>query len=222
MMKIKDKVIFVSAIDTNIGKTYATAFLLKELKNSGYNAISQKFIQTGNTHRSEDIDKHDYLLGLDSEIVDEALCRLRCPLIMSYPASPHLSSKIDKVEIDLEKIRAATNKLLDEYKYDMVLLEGAGGLMVPIKDDYLTIDYIKENNYPIALVSNGVLGSINHSLLSIEALKNRGIDLRIFIYNRYPKQDAIIEEDTEEYLRSYLEKHSPETIFLSIDYFEEL
>lgn len=221
MMNIKDKVIFVSGIDTNIGKTYATAFLLKTLKDSGYKAISQKFIQTGNIDRSEDIDKHNELQGIEQGDIDE-LYNLRCPIIMSYPASPHLSAKIDKVEINLDLARNATRRLIEEYMYDIVLLEGAGGLMVPIKDDYLTIDYIKENNYPVALVSNGKLGSINHTLLSIDALKSRDINLSIFVYNRYPKQDAIIEEDTEQYLREYLAKHSPDTQFISIDYFEKL
>lgn len=63
--------------------------------------------------------------------------------------------------------------------YDSILIEGAGGLMVPIHDDYFTIDYIAEHNYPAVLVTNGRLGSINHTILSLDALKKEALRLRL-------------------------------------------
>lgn len=214
MITLNDKVLFVSGIDTNIGKTYATAYMMNILIKQGKKVISQKMIQTGCVERSEDIDKHCELLHtplLYGEMKD-----LTAPIIMSYPASPHLSAKIDSVKIDLDKIKYSTTKLLNVYSYDHVLLEGAGGLMVPITKDYLTIDYIKDMDYPVCLVTSGRLGSINHTLLSIEAILNRGIILHSLVYNNYPNVDAIIETDTKEYLYEYLDKYSPNTQFIEL------
>lgn len=172
--------IFVSGIDTNIGKTYATAYLAKKYRDGGFSVITQKMIQTGCEKYSEDIEMHRKLMCLGNLQEDKDL--LTAPCVFTYPASPHLAAKIDKREIELDAIKLATDKLLS--KYEIVLLEGAGGLMVPIKEDpsmplggYLTIDYIKENNYPVVLVTSGRLGSINHTLLSIDACKSRGIKI---------------------------------------------
>ena len=97
---------------------------------------------------------------------------LTMPEIFSYPCSPHLAARIDNRPIDFGKIECATQELAR--RYDVVLVEGAGGLMVPLTEDYLTIDYIAEKQYPLVFVTSGKLGSINHTLLSFEAIRNRG------------------------------------------------
>ena len=100
---------------------------------------------------------------------------LQCPKIFSYPCSPHLAARIDNRPIDFDKIENATQELAR--RYDTVLVEGAGGLMVPLTGEYLTIDYIADKNYPLIFVTSGKLGSINHTLLSLEAIGHRGITL---------------------------------------------
>ncbi len=211
----KQHTLFVSGIDTNIGKSYATAFLIKELRKKGLKVTSQKMIQTGNKEYSEDIALHRALL--DEKLREEDWNRITAPIILSYPASPHLAAKLDKTSIELEKLNEATNHLLNEYAYDLVLLEGAGGLMVPIREDYLTIDFIQEEGYPIALVTSGRLGSLNHTLLSLDACLTRGIKVSYLIYNRYPKTDSIIENDSLSFLQNYLNQHFPETKLLELD-----
>ncbi len=205
-----NKVLFISGIGTNVGKSYATGWLATKLASNGLNVITQKMIQTGNKNFSEDIDVHRKIMQMPYTDVDND--HTTAPVILSYPASPHLAAIIDKCDIDLNKITVSTRNL--ESRYDMILLEGAGGLMVPIKDQYLTIDYIKENNYPVALVINGILGSINHAILSFEALKSRNIPLKYVIYNSYFDEDAIIVEDTKKYLKEYFSVNSPESEFL--------
>ena len=121
-------------------------------------------------------------------------------IVYSYPASPHLAAEIDDRIIPIEKIAESTRIL--QSRYDVVLLEGAGGLMVPITRRYLTIDYIADQQLPVILVTSGRLGSINHTLLSIEALVNRNIPLFGMVYNTFPKTDERIDKDTEEYLKS--------------------
>ena len=163
------EIIFVSGIGTNVGKSYATGWLANKLNSEKKNAITLKMIQTGNDGYSEDIDIHRKIMGLP--LLDEDKDFTTAPIIMTYPASPHLAAKIDHCTIDLSKIDRSTEKLFE--KYDTILMEGAGGLMVPLKDEYLTIDYIAEKNYPLIFVTSGKLGSINHTLLSLEAIARR-------------------------------------------------
>ena len=133
---MKKEIIFVSGIDTAIGKSYATGFLAREWNREGIKTITQKFIQTGNTEISEDIEVHRQIMG--TGLVEADRERLTMPEIFTYPCSPHLAAEIDHRDIDFDKIEQASQALLQSY--DRVLLEGAGGLMVPLTRDLLTID----------------------------------------------------------------------------------
>ena len=206
-------VYFISGIDTGIGKTYTTGYLAKLWNEQGQKTITQKLIQTGNTDISEDIEQHREIMGMGWFPEDQS--KLTMPEIFTYPASPHLATQIDGREIDFQKIADATQQLAE--KYDLVLLEGAGGLMVPLTTDLLTIDYIVEKKFPVILVSSGRLGSINHTLLSLEALKIRGLELYALAYNLNDEsQDALISQDTAAYLKSYLAQHFPKALWIDI------
>ncbi len=196
---------FVTGIDTNIGKSIATGWLAKQLFDCDRSVITQKLVQTGNNGYSEDIELHRKIMGIDFTEVDKK--GLTAPVIFSYPASPHLASRIDNQNLDLEIISKATEKLANQY--DIVLLEGAGGPMVPLTTDLLTIDYIAQRAYPVILVTSGRLGSINHTLLCFEALLQRGIKLYKVIYNMYPSTDKIIEDDTLQIIKLYMNKYFP-------------
>ena len=210
---MKKNVYFISGIDTDAGKSYATGFLARELNRKGQRTITQKFIQTGNTGHSEDIDLHRRIMGIAP--TDDDREGLTMPEIFSYPCSPHLASRIDGRPIDFDKIELATEEL--SRRYDVVLLEGAGGLMVPLTDELLTIDYIAQKGYPLLFVTSGKLGSINHTLLSLEAIKNRGIKLDTVLYNLYPTvEDRTIQEDTQLFIQRYLKKDFPETKFCMV------
>ncbi len=198
---MKDNVFFVSGIDTNVGKSYATGYIAAQWNREGIRTITQKLIQTGNEGVSEDIELHRRIMGCG--LLEEDRSGLTMPEIFTYPCSPHLASEIDGRDIDFHKIRTATETLSENY--DAVLLEGAGGLMVPLTRDMLTIDYVSEMNYPLILVTSGRLGSINHTLLSLEAVKSRGISLKMLVFNGYSKEnDSVISDDTEKYIKNYL------------------
>lgn len=210
---MKENIYFVSGIDTDAGKSYCTAFLARQLISNGKRVITQKFIQTGNVGHSEDIDLHRQLMGIVPTEEDRE--GLTMPEIFSYPCSPHLAARIDRRPIDFDKIDRATQELAR--RYDTVLVEGAGGLMVPLTEDYLTIDYIAEKQYPLVFVTSGKLGSINHTLLSFEAIRNRGIKLDTVLYNLYPTvEDTTIQEDTMQYIRRYMERHFPDANFMVV------
>lgn len=210
---MKQNVYFVSGIDTDAGKSYATGFLAREWNKNGNRTITQKLIQTGNVGHSEDIDLHRRIMQIPFTPEDEE--GLTMPEIFSYPASPHLASQLDRRPINFKKIKHATEVLSE--RYDSVLLEGAGGLMVPLTTELLTIDYIAQEKYPLIFVTSGKLGSINHTLLSLEAIQRRGITLHTVLYNLYPTvEDKTIQEDTMNFIRSWLEKYFPETLFMTV------
>ena len=110
---------------------------------------------------------------------------------------------IERFALSQEMSKEDTLLKLQE-KYEYVLLEGAGGLMVPVDHQILTIDYIRQHQYPVILVTNGRLGSINHTLLSLSACRQYGIEVAALVYNQYPKEDAEIEKNTLDYLKERL------------------
>lgn len=205
-----NNVIFVSGIHTDAGKSYATGWLARRLMDEGKRVATLKFIQTGNVGRSEDIDVHRRLMQIE---LPEDAEGITAPQIFSYPCSPQLAAEIDGRPIDFNAIDGAIDLLSS--RYDVVLVEGAGGLMVPLSDDFWTIDYIASRSLPVALVTNGTLGSINHTLLSFEALERRAIPLHSVIYNtHFDSADARIAADTTGFIERYLKRRHPSTPLL--------
>lgn len=206
------KVYFVSGIDTDAGKTYVTGYIARKLMDEGKRVITQKFIQTGNVGMSEDIEAHRHIMG--TGMLPEDLDHTTAPVIFSYPASAQLAARIDGREIDLAVIDRATERL--KSLYDIVLVEGAGGLAVPITDTFMAIDYVQTRNLPVILVTNGVLGSINHTVLSLEAIRSRGIELAAVLYNEHFDTDETIAADTRGFISRYIARNFPTARFATI------
>lgn len=166
---------FVTGIDTDTGKTVASAYLQLAL-----NADYWKPIQSGDLDFS-DTDRVRSYTGLPSERYHPERYRLHTP------ASPHLAAKLDGVSIGLEDFDLpATERSL--------LVEGAGGLLVPLNERDCIIDLIEQLGLPTILVSRHYLGSINHTLLSIAALRSRQLPIAgIVYYGDNPETERIIE-----------------------------
>ncbi|HEZ1933553.1 TPA: ATP-dependent dethiobiotin synthetase BioD [Neisseria meningitidis] len=206
-------VYFVSGIDTDIGKTVATGVLAKQLLQQGKRVITQKPVQTGCQNIADDIAVHRKIMGIPMQEADKQ--RLTMPEIFSYPASPHLAARLDGRALDLDKIRTATQQLAAQY--EIVLVEGAGGLMVPLTENLLTIDYIRQQGYPVILVTSGRLGSINHTLLSFAALKQYGIRLHSLIFNHiHDSSDECVAQDSLNYLKCRLKDSFPGAEWLEL------
>lgn len=209
--------IFVTGTDTDAGKSYATGWLARTMMEQGLNVITQKFVQTGNQENSEDIDVHRRIMGIP--YTDADLRHDTAPVIYTFPASPDLAARLDGKVFDVNIVDRATANLSAEYSH--ILIEGAGGLMVPLRDEYLTIDYVSERNIPTILVTNGKLGSINHTLLALSAIRNAGIPLFAVVYNPYYDYDPTITADTTAYIRRYLQNHFPEALYLEMPKFQQ-
>ena len=217
-------VLFISGIDTDIGKTYATGMIAKALMQQGVNVITQNLVQTGvainpdngEMNIADDIVTHRQLMGMAMQPCD--IDSTTCPYRYEKPASPHLAAKLANGVLNPDVITSATKSL--QADYEVVLLEGAGGLLVPITEQLLTLDYIATQGYPVILVTSGRLGSINHTLLSLEAIRARGLTMHSVIYNHI--HDTADNTDTEianssiDYLKNYLAQNYPNANWLQL------
>ncbi len=207
------KVIFVSGIDTEIGKTVVTGWLARQWAEQGEQLITQKLVQTGCVGASDDILLHRRIMG--TGLFDEDRDGTTMPALFAYPASPHLSARLEQRPLDLAAIETATTRL--QARYETVLIEGAGGLMVPLTEQLLTIDYVAERGWPVVLVTSGRLGSINHTLLSLEALAARGIALHGVAWNsRDDSSDAVIAADSRGFIRDWVLARFPEAAWYEV------
>ena len=196
---------FITAIDTDAGKTVMTGALANYLKQKGVNVITQKLSQTGCEGSSEDILAHRSMMK--SELFPEDLEGLTCPYIFSFPGSPHLAASKEGKYIKPDVLKMATSALTN--RYECVLVEGVGGLMVPLNDDVLLIDYLQECNYPVLLVTSGKLGSINHTLMSLDVCYHCGIDVVGLIFNHFGTTNPEITPDTISVFRKKLYEYYP-------------
>ncbi|OLA85215.1 MAG: dethiobiotin synthase [Verrucomicrobia bacterium CAG:312_58_20] len=206
------KVLFISGTDTGIGKTAATAALARKLAEAGENPVTQKLVQTGCEGVSEDIISHRKIMG--SGLLPEDLDFTTCPYVLKYPASPHLACAMEGVKIDFAKIDACTKRLSE--KYSSVLIEGVGGLMVPLAEDYLVADFVADRNLPLVLVVPSRLGSLSHALLNFEVCERRGISVAGVVYNTFPAAPKEIENSTRDYLKRRLFASHPSAFFEEI------
>lgn len=162
---------FITAIGTDSGKTLVSAILCKALQADYWKPVQAGLPRDADTVKS---------------LVPECIIHPETYLL-NTPASPHASAKIDEVEINLEKfsLPKTTNSLI---------VEGAGGCLVPLNDKDFVIDIPQRLNLPIILVSNLYLGSINHTLLTINLLKQRNLPVVGIIFNgkSNPESERII------------------------------
>jgi len=166
-----NKPLFITGIGTGIGKTIVSAVLVESLK-----ADYWKPVQSGDLENSDTLNVQSLISNKKSVFHPEAYR-------LTQPFSPHKSAALDGIEIDPSTIKTPRTD-------NMLIIEGAGGLMVPLNDSFLMIDLIKQLDAEVVLVVKHYLGSINHTLLSLEALHNRNILIKALIFNGEPNQSS--------------------------------
>ena len=155
--------LFITGISTDVGKTIASAILTEALE-----ADYWKPIQAGDLDHSDSHKIQNYISN-NKSIIHENSYKL------NTPASPHLAAELDGLTIDLKKI-------IEPKTNNHLVVEGAGGVLVPLNASDFVIDLVQPD-YKIIIVSRHYLGSINHTLLTIEAIKNRGLTIAGIIFN---------------------------------------
>ena len=159
---------FISGIGTEVGKTVASAILVKALKADYWKPVQAGDLENSDTHKIERWATHEHL-----HLFPE---RYR----LNTPASPHYAAAIDDIAIQLHDFECPKTGGRP------LIVEGAGGLMVPLNNQDSMINLIARLRLPLILVSKHYLGSINHSLLSIEAVRSRDIPLAGILFNGAP------------------------------------
>lgn len=192
---------FVCGTDTGVGKTIVTGLLAKTLLDDGYSVITQKWVQTGSKRFPQDIATHLKLMGKNKGYV-KGLMDLVCPYIFKFPASPHLSAKLEKKKIDIKKIKRAYKELCG--MFDIVIVEGVGGALVPLNEKTLLLDVVKDLDIPVILVVGNKLGAINHALLTAEAIGKRGLKIAGIVFNGTEKSDKKIKKDNVNIIMKHL------------------
>jgi len=186
--------IFVTGTDTGIGKTIVTGLLAKFLGGEGYKVITQKWVETGSAGFSKDVSLH-------LKLMDKKKQELRgrrfdvSPYTFKFPSSPHLASSLEKRKISIERIKKSFKSL--QKAFDFVVVEGVGGALVPLTKNKLVIDIAKKLNLSVLVVVGNKLGAINHTLLTIEALKTRKMKIAGVVFNNLKSKgnDIILKDN---------------------------
>jgi len=186
------RTIAVGGIDTDVGKSYVTGLLARYLSQQGHSVTTLKLVQTGCREISDDIQLHRRLMG--QPLTDFDRDGTTCPYLFPFPASPRLAARMAGVTIEAATLDRAMATL--QAQYDWLLVEGAGGLLVPLNADLLLLDYFATRNLPLILVTSPRLGSINHTRLCLEAIKARRIPLLGLVYNLFGEHPREIVQDT--------------------------
>lgn len=155
--------LFITGIGTDVGKTIASAIVVEALE-----ADYWKPIQAGDLDNSDSHKVTSLISNYKSQFHENSYK-------LNTPASPHLAAQLDGIVIDLKKI---TEPKTDNH----IVIEGAGGVLVPLNDNDFVVDLIQKD-YKVIVVSRHYLGSINHTLLTIEALQNRKIKVTGIIFS---------------------------------------
>lgn len=194
--------IFVTGTDTGVGKSVVTGLLARYLLERGRSVITQKWIQTGSSNGDSplrgqaplplDIQEHLKIMGVKRGEVEDYLDFI-CPYNFKFAASPHLASRIEGKRINKGKIIRSFKFLSG--KFNFVIVEGLGGALVPFDHSHLLIDIVKELSIPVLIVSRNKLGTINHTLLTIEALRKRKLKIAGVLFNNPRRENKDILKD---------------------------
>ena len=176
------KGIFITGTDTGVGKTVVAAGLAMALKARGMSVGVMKPVATGCVGENGTLISYDavYLF----EAAENEYAPLTSPVRFRNPVAPSIAAIYEQKEINLDHIRNAYRKL--QQHYDYIIVEGIGGILVPIKQNYLVANMIREMGLAIVIVSHVSLGAINHTLLTVDAAVMRGFPIRGIIFNRAP------------------------------------
>jgi dethiobiotin synthetase len=172
--------IFITGTDTDVGKTVVAAGLALALKDRGMKVGVMKPVATGCYGADEKLISQDAAFLM--EAAQNEFPPLSSPARFRNPLSPNVAAMLEKKEVDVPGILKSFREL--QRHYDFMIVEGIGGLMVPLKKDYYVANLIRDMGLPIVIVSYAGLGAINHTLLTVDAAMIRGLEVRGIIFNR--------------------------------------
>jgi dethiobiotin synthetase len=192
------RAIFVTGTDTGVGKSVVCGLLARYAEERGLGVVTQKWIQTGSHGFSDDVKLHLKIMRRPKSAIRNYLNAIS-PYNFPAALSPHKASRLENKNIRPENIKKSFRSLTKIF--DLVIIEGIGGLLVPYSNNGLVIDMVRDLNLGVLLVSQNKLGAINHTLLSLEALKARKLKCLGIVFNNARKEKKIILQDNPRIIR---------------------
>jgi dethiobiotin synthetase len=185
------KAYFITGTDTGVGKTTITAGISGSLRKAGVNVGVMKPIATGIPQKigfkSTDV---EIIVGASNSKDPEDLIN---PVFFPIPTSPYDATKLFSLSVDVSLILSAFTKLLS--LHDILLVEGIGGIMTPITKQFFIVDMIKMLDIETIIVTRATLGTLNHTMLTYEACKERGIKVKGIIINNFDEKGSPAEKN---------------------------
>lgn len=185
---------FITATDTDAGKTYIASALVSHFAQLGLKSVGMKPIAAGCEWVDGVLQNSDMLQLRQASNVDAPLSLIN-PYAFQPPIAPHIAAQQAGVEIGLDKIQQAFVQL--SQLADVVIVEGAGGFLVPLNDTQTMADLAANLNIPVILVVGMRLGCINHALLSVQAIQARGLTLAGWVANQIDPNMAMLTENIQ-------------------------
>jgi len=211
-----DSGVFITGTDTDIGKTVITTGLISALRARGSDIGGMKPVQSGAIKQDGQLLAPDIEFLLNYVDLDDDYDLLN-PIRLAPALAPSVAAKVAEEEIDINQIMTAYQSL--QSTHQALVVEGAGGLMVPVTDDFLIPDLVKSLDLPVVVVVRPDLGTINHTVLTVKAAQNLGLEVLGVIINGYRIDQAGIAEKTNPNLIAQL---AEVPILGVVPYLEEL
>lgn len=173
--------VFITGTDTGVGKTMISAALAFGLRRKNIDVGVMKPIACGGVKMDGHFVSEDALVLKEIAGVDDPIKFIN-PVCFKTPIAPYPASLLENKKVDLKKVYLSYERLAD--KHDFLIVEGIGGILVPIKRNYFVIDLIKELDLPVIVVCRPNIGTVNHTLLTVNALQARNIRILCLVFNR--------------------------------------
>jgi dethiobiotin synthetase len=190
---------FITGTDTGIGKTIIAGAIIRALEMLGINTCGMKPVESGCGREGDVLIPYDGMYLKQVARMDEPITQIT-PLRFESPLAPLAAAGIDKISIDTSEIKKAFKKLTK--KYEAIIVEGVGGLLVPITKDYSVIELAKEFKLPLIVVVRPGLGTLNHTMLTVKYALSEGLKVAGVIINySLPPEHSLAEETNPEILK---------------------
>ena len=194
------KGVFITGTDTEVGKTIIAGGLARLLRNMGINVGVMKPVETGGEY------KKGKLVGKDTEYlvrmskIQDTYSHIN-PYILQRPLAPYVAAKLEGKSIHRRKILASFRNLMD--KYDFLIVEGCGGFLVPITSNCMISDLARDMKLPVIIIARAGLGSINHTLLTLDHARRSGIKVIGVIINKISRNIQTSEKTNPQIIKTF-------------------
>ncbi len=209
---LRERGVFVTGTDTGVGKTLVAAGIACLMQSSGIDVGVMKPVATGGRRTSDGLVSDDAMLMKGAARSKDAYSLIN-PVCLPSIMAPVVASKADRLRVDMEAVWSAYKTLSRKHKH--LIVEGIGGLLVPITDNLSVADMARKMKLPVLIVSRPTLGTINHTLLTIEAARKRRLRVKGVIFNSTRLGSGTLLADTN---KAEIERHSGVPVIASIPY----